>query len=156
MTMGIFDFLTSILTGGATGLLGMILTAIIKWGEAKQRLAERKLDYEHELALQELAMKTRGMELESEQAIADIEATQAMRTGSYEHDRGYGRASQWVVNILRLVRPALTLGLIALTGVIFFSLWNDEQRQQIVEMVNYATSAAIVWWFGAREMEKRK
>ncbi|EKE72474.1 hypothetical protein [Oceanibaculum indicum] len=154
--MGIFDFLTSILTGGATGLLGMIFTAVSRWAEARQRMAERAQDYKHELALQQLAMQTRGMELESEQAIADIEATQAMRTGSYDHDRGYGRASQWVVNILRLVRPALTLGLIVLTGLIYFSLDNASQRQDVIEMVSYATTAAIVWWFGAREMERRK
>lgn len=154
--MGIFDFLTSILTGGATGLLGIIFTAVSRWFEAKQRMAERAQDYKHELALQQLAMQTRGMELESEQAIADIEATQAMRTGSYDHDRGYGRASQWVVNILRLVRPALTLGLITLTGLIYFSLDNASQRQDVIEMVSYATTAAIVWWFGAREMERRK
>jgi hypothetical protein len=79
-----------------------------------------------------------------------------MRTGSYDHDRGYGRASQWVVNILRLVRPALTLGLITLTGLIYFSLDNASQRQDVIEMVSYATTAAIVWWFGAREMERRK
>jgi hypothetical protein len=154
--MGIFDFLTSILTGGATGLLGMVFTAVSRWAEARQRMAERAQDYQHELALQNLAMQTRGMELESEQAIADIEATQAMRTGSYDHDRGYGRASQWVVNILRLVRPALTLGLITLTGLIYFSLDNASQRQDVIEMVSYATTAAIVWWFGAREMERRK
>ena len=142
--MGIFDFLTSILTGGATGLLGMIFTAVSRWAEARQRMAERAQDYKHELALQQLAMQTRGMELESEQAIADIEATQAMRTGSYDHDRGYGRASQWVVNILRLVRPALTLGLIVLTGLIYFSLDNASQRQDVIEMVSYATTAAIV------------
>jgi hypothetical protein len=154
--MGFFDFFTSILTGGATGLLGMILSAVVKHAEARQRLQEKRLDFAHELELQRLAMQTRGQELESEQAIAEIASAESMRVASYRHDESYGQPSQWATNVLRLFRPVITMVLIGLSALLFFSLYNDEQRQQIVEMVTYATTTAMVWWFGARDLEKRR
>ncbi|MBU0724378.1 MAG: hypothetical protein KJ904_08675 [Alphaproteobacteria bacterium] len=154
--MGLLDFVTSILTGGATGLLGMLASAGIRLLEAREKRHTLAIELAHAERLHLLQMEARSAEHENERLIADLGVARDLRVASYDHDRGYGRASLWVVNILRLVRPGLTLMLLGLTAVVFFQLYSDEDRRRIVEMLIYATTAAVIWWFGSRDMEKGK
>ncbi|KZD12163.1 hypothetical protein [Oceanibaculum pacificum] len=154
--MEILSFVSSILSGGATGLLGMLASAGIRILEAREKRQTLAIELAHAERLHLLQRETRAAETENERLLAELAGARDMRVASYEHDRGYGRASQWVVNLLRLVRPALTLLLIGLTGLVFFQLYTDADRSRIVEMLIYATTAAIVWWFGARDLERGK
>ena len=154
--MDILSFFTSILTGGATGLLGLVASAGIRILEARERRRTLELELAHAERLHLLQMEAKNAEWENERLIAELTMSRDLRTASYDHDRSYGRASLWVVNILRLVRPMLTLLLIGLTGLVFFELYSDEDRRRIVEMLVYATTASVIWWFGSRDLEKRK
>ena len=154
--MDILSFFTSILTGGATGLLGLVASAGIRILEARERRRTLELELAHAERLHLLQMEAKNAEWENERLIAELTMSRDLRTASYDHDRSYGRASLWVVNILRLVRPMLTLLLIGLTGLVFFELYSDEDRRRIVAMLVYATTAAIIWWFGSRDLEKGK
>ena len=142
------DILATILSGGATGILGALFSKGFgiaeKWMDAKEKAADRL----HELKLLDKQMEARAAETENERYIADAEAF----TASYKLHDNIGAGSQWVVNILRLVRPVLTLLLVSISAVIFFSLQPEDvlMRETIVQGVIYTTTTAVLWWFGTR------
>ena len=131
--MDVLSFFASILTGGATGLLGLVASAGIRILEAREKRHTLELELAHAERLHLLQREAKTAEWENERLIAELATARDLRVASYDHDRSYGRCSQWVVNILRLVRPALTLLLIGLTGLVFFALYSDEDRRRIVD-----------------------
>jgi len=140
----ILEVVSLIFGGGATGLLGTFVNRAFGY-------AEKQRDYAHEIKLQDLAMKQRGMELEKEAEIAESAAAATIRSDSYKHDLAAGNTSKWVNNLLRLVRPVLTLFLVGLVAGIWWSLGEEnELADQIVAGVLYLTTTAITWWFGDR------
>ena len=66
-----------------------------------------------------------------------------------------GTSYIWVANILRLVRPTLTLGLIVLVGILYFSA-DIGGRATIEASVIYMTSSSVLWWFGDRALRPKK
>ena len=83
----------------------------------------------------------------------EIEIALAAQAGSWkgleasiQAEASIGRASQWVINLLRLVRPCLTLTLWIITAGIFV----QTQNQAIAEAAVFAATAATLWWFGDR------
>ena len=137
------DLLGTVLTGGATGIIGSVIGKIFSF--ADYWVEEKKADNEHQrtLAMLEMQGKMKAEEAENE-----------MRIASYEHDSGTGTAALWVVNILRLVRPALTLALIILVGVVYFQALPNG-RDTIEAGILYMCSSAVLWWFGDRAMRKK-
>ena len=109
-----------------------------------------KLEFDQELALQTLNIQARGQELESEEKIVNAHTASVMRTASYGHDTGYGKPSKWVINILRLVRPALTVMLLALTAWIFGTVVENGLKINVINQVLFMTSMALSWWWGDR------
>ena len=105
------------------------------------------------MKLLELQSRERSVEREHELAIAQEATFGAMRTASYEHDESYGtnRFTAW----LRWVRPALTLILISLTAVVFFSTTDFGVRAEIANAVVVMAMMALTWWFGDRQMNKQ-
>jgi hypothetical protein len=148
--MGFLEIIGSVLTGGATGLVGTILSSVLGMVEASQKRKEKALDYAHEMNLLEMQGNQRGVELENERLIALEASMSAMRTASYEHDASYGQASQGVVNTLRFVRPVLTLLLVGLTAGIYFTTDDLGIRTEVNATVLFCTTAALVWWYGDR------
>ena len=68
---------------------------------------------------------------------------------------------QFVDAVRGLTRPALTWSLFALVGAIYFLLGAADittvgLRPRIVETVLYLFTAAMLWWFGSRQIEKRR
>ena len=68
---------------------------------------------------------------------------------------------QLVDAVRGLTRPALTWSLFALVGAIYFLLGASDfaalsLRPRIVETVLYLFTAAMLWWFGSRQIEKRR
>lgn len=143
------ETLMTALFGGATGILGTLVGKVAGYFEKKQELEIMKESYKHELALQELNISARAQELESEAAIAEMNNAASMRSASYEHDASYGKPYRWVITLLRLVRPMLTIMLIILTGVLFFQL-SEAGQDEIASQVIFLTGMAISWWFGDR------
>jgi|TARA_Y100000310_G_scaffold92194_2_gene89807 hypothetical protein len=140
--------------GFLSGILGSGIGAITDYFKKKQELQAQLAKQAHEVKLLEMNISARGQEMESEQAIAQIEATAAMMKGSYQHDASYGQASPWAVNLLRMIRPTLTLVLILLTAVVY---WQAEVGEQsgIVATVLYLTEVAVTWWFADRARGKK-
>ena len=68
---------------------------------------------------------------------------------------------QFVDAVRGLTRPLLTWSLFALVGAIYFLLGASDLgavglRPRIVETVLYLFTAAMLWWFGSRQIEKRR
>ena len=154
--MGILGAITSVLTGGATGLIGSLLSKGIGIFEAQQKRKDKQMDFEHELKLLDKQAALRTAETENELAIANAETAASLREASYAHDSSMGKPSKFVVNILRLVRPALTLFLLALVGGIYFTTEDLGLAAGIIESVLFMASSAVTWWFGDRSLKGRK
>ena len=114
--------------------------------------AERRENYAHELALHKMNIDAADAETErayligaqaiSGQGLGDsIDAQEALtaRPGG----------SQWVIDVLRLVRPVLTL-VLALVMYAIYAQAPEPQQIIIVKALTFCAVAAILWWFGDR------
>lgn len=139
------EFLISLISGGATGLLGTLIGRIVSFYETKQK-------FQQELKLLELQAKIGAEEGERELAIAQAKAASDLRVSSYAHDSETGQGSQWVTNTLRLIRPALTLMLVMAVIMLWFTAEQFEVdiRTQVVVAIIYLATSAVTWWFGDR------
>ena len=150
-----FDIIASVLTGGATGILGSLVGTVGRFLEKKQKLKEMTLQFDQEYKLQELQITSRKEELESEKAIAEMETVAEMKSASYAHAASYGPTTVVISSMLRFVRPVLTLLLLGFTGYIF---WQVRENPTIVhELSNqmmFLTTTAVAWWFGDRSLRK--
>ena len=163
----LFNLGVSVLTGGATGLLGTALSAVVDFFQSRQRHAQeldlRRLDIELAKAEAEGAAAHAAIEAQATREKAEWEAMEASyREAARRWSRpGEGWAMQLVDVVRGLTRPALTWSLFALVGAIYFLLAASDLaavslRPRIVETVLYLFTAAILWWFGARQIEKRR
>lgn len=132
--------------GGVFGLVGTALGRVAGFFERKQSFAQEQAKWGHELKLHELQMQARAQESEIEIAIAQQQGSWAGLEASIKADAAIGKASLWVINILRLVRPFLTVMLWLIAAVIFFKT----QSEQIADAAVFAATAATLWWFGDR------
>ena len=76
-----FEILGSVLTGGATGIIGSIIGQAGRFLETRQKLKKMQLEFTQELQLQEMQIEARSAELESERAIAEENAAAAQDKG---------------------------------------------------------------------------
>ena len=163
----LLNFGTSILTGGATGLLGTAVSGVIDFFQARQRHGQemdlRRLDIELAKTEAEGALARAAIVADAERERAEWEALEASyRQAARRWSRpGEGWVMQLVDAVRGLTRPALTWSLFALVGAIYFLLGASEftaepLRPRIVETVLYLFTAAMLWWFGARQIEKRR
>ena len=150
-----FDIIASVLTGGATGILGSLIGTVGRFLEKNQKLKEMTLEFDQEYKLQQLQITSRKEELESEQAIAEMESVAEMKSASYAHDASYGPTTVFISSMLRFVRPILTFLLLAFTGYIF---WQVRENPSIVHelsnQIMFLTTTAVAWWFGDRSLRK--
>ena len=151
---GVIDLLITAFSGGATGLIGSIIGKAFSFMDFW--VDEKKANNEHDRTIQllELQNKLGAQENERELEIVRTKAAGDARTASYNHDISLGNGSVWVTDVLRLVRPFLTLSLIILVGILYFQ--SDVGGKSITEAsVIYMTSSAVLWWFGDRAMRKK-
>lgn len=132
--------------GGVFGLIGTALGRVAGFFEQKQAFAQERARWSHEVTLHELNQKARAMETEAELALIEQAGSWRGLEASFKAEASAGLASQWVVNILRLVRPVLTLLLWLITGWIF----SKTQDGNVVDAAVFAATAATLWWFGDR------
>ena len=107
--------------GGVFGIIGTALGRVAGYFERRQTHEQEMRRWSHELALHELNMKSRLQESEIELAIAAQAGSWAGLETSIKADAALGKASLWVINTLRLVRPVLTLLLWVITAGILSS-----------------------------------
>ena len=132
--------------GGAFGIIGTVLGRVAGFFERGQSFKQEQARWAHELDLHKLQMQMRVQETELELALAAQQGSWQGLQASIDAEASIGRASLWVVNTLRLVRPILTLLLWVITAWIFTAT----QESAIVEAAVFAATAATLWWFGDR------
>ena len=150
-----FELLGTVLTGGATGIIGSVIGKAFSFLDAWQE--EKKATNEHgrTLELLELQNKIGAEENEREMAITQSKIDADSRVASYSHDSMAGTGSLWVIDCLRLVRPVLTFSLIVLVGMLYFSA-DMGGRATIEASVIYMASSSVLWWFGDRALRKKR
>ena len=158
----LFSTLISFLTGGLPKLLDFFQDKSDKKHELQ--LAQMQLDQQMRMQSAGFQAQERVEAIHTEQI--QIEANVQERQALYAHDIAIGQgASQWVINMRAIVRPAITFGLFGLlvfvdifgfyyaihTGVAFDAamniLWDDET--QII------WSSVVAFWFGTQAFAKK-
>lgn len=150
----ILGLLGSILSGGATGLLG---TAIQRYADHKNK----KMDYAHQEAMQRIQIEITDKEWAGKVEVADSEAFKE----SYKLEpKSFG--IRWLDALRGLIRPLLTLYLCALTTFIYFKaqsvlnveyLTAEKAHELILTIINtvlYLWTTVTLWWFGTRNKSK--
>lgn len=132
--------------GGIFGIFGTALGRVAGFFERKQSYEQEQARWGHEVRLHELNMQARAVETEMELALTAQAGSWSGLNASIRADAATGKASLWVINILRLVRPVLTLLLWFITAWIFLRT----QTPAIAEAAVFAATAATLWWFGDR------
>ncbi|WP_461210397.1 hypothetical protein [Desulfocurvus sp. DL9XJH121] len=171
------EFLLSIVSGGATGLLGSLLKGVGDWFRRRQEMAHeremRKLDME--MMDKEWEYRDRAAEREGEVRLQ--ESADALQAASYEHDRAtyssgfkvrltFNRVMLVLVDVVRgLTRPALT-------AFMLWLVWDTrcevhaalqaagleridvaaamDLQKRIVCTILYLGTLCVTWWFGDR------
>jgi len=145
----------SALFGGTTGLVGSLVGRVFGWLETREKRKNMEMEFTHELRVMEAQGRIRADELEAESKIVEQKVAGDIRTASYQHDMAGGRPYRWVISVLRLVRPVLTLMLITITGSIV--IWYPPATAiEVAHQVVYLTGMAIAWWFGDRAPQMKK
>lgn len=146
------DQLLSMALGGGTGVLGTAVSAVADYfngrAEHQRQIDLRRLDIE--------AASVRG---EAALGASRLEADARMREASYREagqrwSDGQGTLMRVVDATRGLIRPILTVGLVGCTVLFYFHQPAD--RGAIVHSVLYLATASVLWWFGGRQLTKRK
>jgi len=103
--------------GGVFGLIGTAFGRVTGFFERREVHRQEKARWEHEYRLHELNMKSREQESKIELELAAQAGSWAGLEASIKADAALGRASLWVINTLRLVRPSLTFLLWMITSM---------------------------------------
>lgn len=151
-----FETILSVLTGGLTGVVGSLIGKA--FGFLDMLAEEKKAKNEHirTIEMTRLNAELRSEELENEQEIVREEQAGKARSASYQHDMSAGISYPWVAAVLRLIRPTLTIMLIAIVWYIFSTTDDVAQQETIIQSVIYMCSTAVLWWFGDRAMKGKK
>lgn len=154
-----FEALIGIVSGGATGLLGTLVSFGAQYfarRQAHQQEVElRRLDLELAETEGRTAERKAAIEAESQEGTAAWKAMEKSLEGQGERwSRG---GSRWLVlvDVIRgLTRPVGAWMFLGIAAAIYFSTSDEEVRTAIVSTVLYLMTAAWLWWFGARVTDK--
>lgn len=183
-----FDLLSgalSIMTGGATGLLGVVAQRAFDAWNKKQELDKLKAQWDHDAVMKdkdaaimaaEWASRTRIAVTEGE-AKKDVAESEAFATSLKAQTVRYseGKQTGWFATgclvlldvISGLVRPLLTIYLCALTTYIWLQvrgLLGAEDLsgaealtlwRTVIDTILYLTTTCILWWFGTRNKQSQ-
>jgi len=161
--------LTSIFSGGLTGLFGTALTKVGDYFQQKQ-------NFKHELDI--MKEQRELIALQSELKINEADAAafgESVKADRATYTRGQ-KLSPWasgllaVVDFIRgMIRPALTIYLIILTTYIYVDIETvlaaagvdymtiataSELIRKIILTILYLTVTCVTWWFGSRMKAK--
>lgn len=163
----IADIATVGLTAGGGGILGVagsLLGRVAGFFENRQAFRQKQAEWkndvflrEHEISLHKLNQEARKHETEQELDIIaqagsfrGLEASLKASTALNANPSG----SPWVINVLRLVRPVLTVFLLLMVGWIFKGIDDPKIRAEVLLSIVFATTTAVFWWFGDRAPRK--
>ena len=150
------DMIFSVLSGGATGILGSVLGKIFNFADVFIEEKKAKGEHERTMEMHRLQAELRADELENERAIVEEQSAGAARVASYSMMTQVEIPYPWVAAILRLMRPALTIMLVGIVWYVYASSDDIAQQETIIQSVIYMSSTAVLWWFGDRAMRPKK
>ena len=156
------DLILGVVSGGATGLIGSVLSGTVKIFTDRQNqsheLAKMEMELRHMDKEAELAREMKELELEGIEAQA---AWKGLEASYVEAGKRWSTGnSPWIiaVDVVRgMMRPLLTLSLVALTTGVYFSLGVDslQLQERIIATILYLTALALSWWFADRQIAKK-
>lgn len=181
--IGISELLSSILGGGVTGLVGVMVQRFADYKNKQLDISADREKFAHEIKMreadaaimaQEWAAKTRVAEIETDgrTEVADASAFAASFNEPLRYSEGVTPSSGqgWMLVTLDfirgIVRPGLTLYLCGITTLIYVqargllsgTFLAPEQSIALVEKVIgtilYLTTTCLLWWFGVRNKSK--
>ncbi len=188
--MGISEILTSIgssvMAGGATGIIGAIVSRVGDYYKDKQEIEKLKLKYENEIELRHADARIVELEYAGRNTVAmtegqnasDIAETRAFEA-SYQFDSARlsspSKLSKFWSGYLAFfdglrsaVRPSLT-AILCITMLIVYleaaRIIKDkpitpdqafEIYMQIATNIIYLNSCVVLWWFGTSYKNKKK
>ena len=174
------DILVSLITGGATGILGTALSTGFK-------LFEKKQSQSHELELRKFELKQMEKEAVIAERITAMEMESATQQAEYAGLQASYKdaATRWTqgteltpwqtwcmvfVDVVRgLMRPLITVVLVGYVGWIYRSTLSGptlpaastvyapeiaDPTSPVVSTVLYLATACVLWWFGSRQTDK--
>lgn len=151
--MGFFDVIGSVLTGGATGLIGIGVKKLFGYLEQKER-------NRHTVEVLREERENMRLEIDGKERVAVIEGETAATVASYNAlsesmraDRAtYSRRdSAWfvMVDVVRgITRPLITW--CGLSVMVLFWFTEPALRPQVLSTWLYISTVAVLWWFGER------
>lgn len=180
---GALGVVTSIMSGGLTGILGAGLQRFADFKNKQQDIEILKLKGSQDLAMRELdgklmnqewanRLQVTSVEAEARKDVADSEAFKAAMWKEPDRYSAKGTQSGWLValDVFRgIIRPGLTLYLCALTTMMYlecqaliktYGMVMDSNQvfdiySLIINTVLYLTTTAVLFWFGTRNKGKQ-
>lgn len=183
--MDVLGGILSIVSGGATGLIGSVASGIFAYKSKKLDIDLQRDKFNNEIALKKVDAEIMAQEWAARTKVADIEATAkveaedakafsaALTSEPQRYSVGNLSAKQnWLMVLLDflrgIIRPGLTLYLCAITTVIYIKASKlmsvdfvlpgmaYDLLTQIVNTILYLTTTCVLFWFGTRNKEKQK
>ena len=151
-----WDVIGSVMTGGATGILGSVLGKLFNFADVYIEEKKAKGEHERTMEMHRLQSELRADELEHERAIVEEQSAGAARLAAYSMMTGVEVPYPWVAAILRLIRPVLTIMLVAIVWYIYASSDDIAQQETIIQIVIFMASTAVLFWFGDSAMRPKK
>ncbi len=145
-----FDW-TSILTGGAGGLLGVIGNV----ANTVLAMKQQKMQNDFNLAMLPLQLNADLERAKSQVAIEVEKGAGAAFAASQQADRSTGRESPWALNVRAMVRPTI-LFLLGCGTVAVYTAGDPsaDMKDYITSNIVVDFSMAVSWYFGARASDK--
>jgi len=164
------DLVLSVVSGGATGLLGAGISLVGDY-------FKQKMIFAHEAKMTELEQKTLEIEYSGKARVADIEAEGARDVAdsealaaSHASDRAaYSKKDSYFlvfVDFIRgMIRPSITVYLAVIVTLMYLdaravldqmgtTVLGPEKVYGLLETITisilYITTTVILWWFGTR------
>ena len=172
--------LSAILSGGATGLIGVAIQRFADYKNKMADLEKMKIQHEHERGLRELDAKIMEQEWAGRTKVAQVEAAGAEAVADaqafaasfqlepklYSEKVKPGKVGGFLLillDVLRgVVRPGLTLYLCWIATVMYeqsraIMAVGDisavsllDTHKQLVSTLLYLFTTCVLWWFGTR------
>lgn len=184
--MGFSDIISSVLSGGITGILGAAISRFADYKTKQLDIEVQKLKFENDIALRHIDERMLEKEWSVRDSIAVTEANSAMdiqdsksfQTALSNEPKFYHNPSKltraqnaWMVfidGVRGLIRPGLTLYLSLITTFVYWeagtiikkNVLTPEQAfdiySQISSTILYITTCTILYWFGIRLKEGKR
>lgn len=176
----LFSGLLAIVSGGATGLLGVVFQRIFDHWKLKQELDQMRERHAHDQAMkridielmkEEWAQRVKVAQVEGETAreVSDAQAfaaSFALEPKMYSQNVKPGKIGGFLLVLADVVRGIVRPGLTIYLAWIATAIYWDSQRilaselldekavhglhQQIVFTLLYLFTTCVLWWFGTR------